>query len=496
MTVTATHQASLPLPSPSPSPANQPQVDDEASILVLADNADVKIEDVLEPITVNGIKYIGTDELRITTKNKADQIRIHAGADGKINANVNGMFYELPFDEGGPDRSLVIRTNGGDDKVIVDPDVNVNVYISTGDGDDRVTAQGSGYTRVFGGAGNDFIKLGSGKGLAFGEDGDDLMLAGTGNGVMSGGNGNDRMYAGFGPANRVLHISGDVGSDRLYGGAGKVVLNGGLGDDTLVGHKRTTMYTGKGNDKVYAYDADDRIYAKKTDHIHNQKDARITEIQPSDAGRRAFNVVGSAEFIARVEDKLEELRGSPAGQKVLEEMDKLADKLGSPVVIASQPEHGTLDTYNFGPFLMPSPPNGQHYWGASAGYIVNGVPGAPSTQAKIKLASNHFIGEHGLTPLISFFHEVIHAYHGATGTRLPGEQPAINSNGAPLVWDGKVVQEPINELQTVGLSNSGTPFDFDNDPSTLPTTVHPYPFYENALREEMDVPLRERYTPI
>ncbi|MBK3438390.1 hypothetical protein JJD70_17580 [Pseudomonas sp. MF7448] len=45
----------------------------------------------------------------------------------------------------------------------------------------------------------------------------------------------------------------------------------------------------------------------------------------------------------------------------------------------------------------------------------------------------------------------------------------------------------------VGIPTDATPFDFDNNPNTPATNVNPYPFTENALREEMGVPLRDRY---
>ncbi|WP_373460780.1 M91 family zinc metallopeptidase [Pseudomonas sp. W3I7] len=37
------------------------------------------------------------------------------------------------------------------------------------------------------------------------------------------------------------------------------------------------------------------------------------------------------------------------------------------------------------------------------------------------------------------------------------------------------------------------PFDFDNDPSTPPTTINPEHFTENGMHREMGRPLRKSY---
>jgi hypothetical protein len=50
------------------------------------------------------------------------------------------------------------------------------------------------------------------------------------------------------------------------------------------------------------------------------------------------------------------------------------------------------------------------------------------------------------------------------------------------------------EYQALGLPIAdGEPFDYDNNPLTPPTTTNSSPFTENALRQEMGVPLRDRY---
>lgn len=496
MTVTAAAQTPY---TPVVTPTSQRETANNSPVRLLVNTENLKIEHIYEEETDDqGDTYVLTEQVRITTGDKSDQVRIYSGANGQISAFINGMPYELPISAGDLYQTLVINTDGGDDDVFIDSDINVAVDIYAGDGSDHVRA-GGGKTRVFGGKGDDFIQMGSANGLAFGEDGDDVMIAGSGPVVMSGGNHNDRMYAGRGPENRVVYLSGDNGNDELYGGEGKVILNGGLDDDTLVSYRRTTMYTGNGQDRVHSYSPDDHIYAKKNDLISNHYDVKVNEVGASEAGKRGFKIEGSPEFTSRIENKLEELRGSPVGQKVLEEMDKLADKIGSPVTIKSAPEGGNIDVYRFKTAFSESLPpeeRAKYNNAPESGHIKDGVPGAVATQAEIVIASDHFDGRLGLSPLVSLFHEMIHAYNGATGTRIPGEQSVTDLGGKPLVIGGVAVEEDIHELQTVGIPNSGEPFDFDNDSATPPTTINPYPFFENAMREELDIPLRERYTPV
>ncbi|MFQ6591615.1 MULTISPECIES: M91 family zinc metallopeptidase [Pseudomonas] len=482
--ITATHPVISPLLAPEP--VTPKETIDRSRNRTLIDDGNVKIERILEQED----HFITTDEVRITTTDRNDVVRIHAGANGQVSATVNGQPYKLPLSRGDLDQILVIKTQGGDDKVDIDPDIKLPVNISTGDGNDRIVA-GGGETRVFAGKGNDYIRLGSGNGLAFGEDGDDLMVAGKGNAVMSGGKGQDKMYAGSGPESREVYLSGDADDDKLCGGQGKVILNGGLGNDQLIGYRNTTIYTGNGQDSVHSFDARDRIYAKKTDRVHNHKGAKVNEVRPSEAGKRGFKVVGSPEFIRRVEDKLEELRSSPAGQQVLEEMDKLSDKIGSPVVIRSAGENGNIHSYRFQPISSDTAEDeATDENDAKYGFIKEGMPGAAATQAEITFAADSLDWRQGLSPLISIFHEMIHAYNGATGTFIPGKQPIVDKDGKPAVIDDEPVHDAFTELQAIGVPNAGTAFDFDKDPGTPPSTINPYPFYENALREELGVPLR------
>ena len=87
-----------------------------------------------------------------------------------------------------------------------------------------------------------------------------------------------------------------------------------------------------------------------------------------------------------------------------------------------------------------------------------------------------------------------HAFNGATGTYQPGNQQAFGLDGNPIERYGQPVFVNNVEYQALGLAiEDGELFDHDNNPLTRPTTLNPSPFTENALRQEMGVPLRDRY---
>lgn len=192
---------------------------------------------------------------------------------------------------------------------------------------------------------------------------------------------------------------------------------------------------------------------------------------------------------------MEQLRGSPAGLKMLQEMDKLAEKNGAPVTIQPS-EFIAINSYSFRNAFRDSMSESDydaHKDSPELGYIKNGVPGSVATHAEINFIPDYFDKHFSISPLLALYHEMTHAYNGATGTFIPGERSIIGADGAPLIIDGEPVIVKNAEYQAVGLPSNGTPFDFDNNPKTAPTTTNPTPFTENAIREEMGLPLRDRY---
>ncbi|QLG91136.1 hemolysin [Pseudomonas yamanorum] len=492
----------LPTPSPSPTlarPARQPaEPDGTRHTNVLVDDGNAKIQHLFTYKTDHqGHRSLDVSRVLITTRDRADNVNISVGANHQLNARINGKDYTLPLTANKDSHSLAIRTEGGNDRITVDKHVNIEMHIRAGDGDDYIAANGR-FGTVDGGKGNDYIHLDTGHTVAFGGDGDDIMIAGTGSAVMSGGKGNDKLYAGY-PLQktdlRQVYLNGDQGDDELYAGTGINILNGGLGNDKLVGYRQTTFYTGAGQDSVQSYDNQDRIYAKRTDTVHNPEQAKMTPIEYSEAGKKGFRIEGPTEFVERVEDQLEQLRGSPVGQKMLLEMDRLAEKNGGPVTITPS---GVVarNTYDFANAFRDAIPDSEYEkfkYRPELGFIKDGVAGSAATHAQITFHPDYFEKVFSISPLIALFHEMSHAYNGATGTFIPGNRPIIGNDGSPVMVRGQPLTVENGEYQAVGLPSNGAAFDFDNNPLTPPNTANPWPFNENALRAEMGLPLRDRY---
>lgn len=425
----------------------------------------------------NNLRLVG-NTLTLKTGDSSDHIHISQRPDGQLSVKVNDRTYTFegnpPSDKSArpPFFNLNIKTGGGNDNITLDPNVTATVKIEAGDGDDTVQA-GGGEAEIFGGRGNDHIRLGSGFGYAEGNEGDDTIQGGTGDVVMYGNGGKDRLYAGAGATTKSSYLDGGDGDDELYAGNGHTVINGGLGDDRLVAHDDSTIYTGKGFNTVWANRTKARIYAQSGDRLVGAGQSDTTVVTPSDAGRKAFSIVGSDSFKQRVEDDLELLRASPAGQKMLEELDKAAERNGAPITF----KEGELAGYTFGSSelqkLSPEEQLAISPDDPRKGSMIDGAPGARADQGKLTYnPSFTATGSETISPIIQLYHELSHAWNGANGTVLSGMD---------------------SELQAVGLPTDSQPFDFDNDPSTPPTSTNPDPLNENSLRREMGRPLRKSY---
>ncbi|MFT0474270.1 M91 family zinc metallopeptidase [Pseudomonas antarctica] len=482
-----------PEPSPYDPPSGlAPGVNAYASQTLVAD-ADVKISRHTLWIlsgAANKPKIL-RNLLLVETGDGADHVHVRNWPGGKVQILINGKSHIIDGKEHGPKQNLWIETKGGNDTVIIDDDVTLHVDVEGGDGDDYIQA-GGGRSRLHGGNGNDFMRLGSGLGYAAGNNGDDTIIGGAGNAVMYGNKGNDRLYGGFGSSTQQSYLDGGDGNDELHAGSGHSVLHGGNDDDHLVGYDRTTFYAGKGCDHIWNNQRNDLIYANATDRFDRTKGSSFTEVKPSNAGEQGYTVQdGEYEFKQQTLDDLELLRSSPIGQQALAKMDELAAVAGGKVTIA--PTYHTSSAYWFGSTELENlSPHAKATVNTSKyGYINNGVPGSRADRATIYY--NPFsITEvadrtNTLVPVSGLFHEMSHAYNGATGTFLEG-------TGVEYLKPGKPIAVTNKEFQAVGLPNEADPFDFDNDPSTRPTTVNPQPFTENALHKEMGKPLRPAYS--
>lgn len=491
------HGSHLPTPLLPPALANKGQppsaigpsptgVISHRQTRVLIDDSNLTVRQINTTFTTDTGKALveKEDTLEFETRNTADTIFVRQPRMGDLNVEVNGRHYSFKVNtEGDKDEQtkLHFKTHGGDDRLKIDAEVEQQVTVEAGDGNDDVQA-GGGTTYLFGGRGNDTLRLGSGAGYAEGNEGHDTLIGGTGNTTLYGNNGNDRLYAGAGPANKINHLDGGDGADKLFAGNGHNVLNGGLGEDLLVGHDRTTFYSGNGQDRIWSGNRGDRIYAKTSDHLVTQPYAKVTFITPNDAGKEGFDIQGTPDEKQRIEDDFELLRSSPTGQKMLTEMDAAARSNGAPVRVVSSDEM----RYHYADQQIPD-----YTGGPDEHFIREGARGERVTTGVIEYNPVGFIENpvYQGTPITNFYHEMAHAYNGATGSFLPG-------SSSEKAYEDPTIIPPTTtnlELQAVGLSTQAPPFEFDDDPLTPPTSTNPTPFTENGLREEMGHIRRESY---
>ncbi|WP_226477180.1 M91 family zinc metallopeptidase [Pseudomonas sp. MWU16-30323] len=476
-------------------PAKEPESPEKKEVIASDKNLEISL--ITKTFTLDTPK--GSVEknavmVEIQTQDDADNIHISKGPDGQLSAFINGKSYLLPTLLSGNSTAILrINSNGGDDKIHINPDVMATVYVNAGDGDDHIQG-GGGTSHLYGGAGNDYIQAGGGKtyisgdagndtiklgpniGYAQGGDGDDTMMGGTGDFAMYGGNGNDSMYAGYGPPTKSSYMDGGAGNDRMYGGSGHNILIGNKGDDEIHGFDKSTIYTGKGQDRVQSTSAGDTVYGKRGDSLSLPPGVKFVEVTPTNAGQQAIFVAGSPEFKQRVEDELEFLRSSPSGQKMLEKLEEIVQHTGTTIQVrdAAVTRHQTF-----------------HNPGESV-HIQDGKRGHRASASFIGYNPQEIIESEGqpglkLLPLVTLYHEMGHAYNAGTGSMLPGTSEVHAPNGQTYIQENA-------ELQVIGVENEGPAFDFDDDPTTAPTTTNPAPFTENSLRKEMGLPLRKTHS--
>ncbi|HWL64516.1 MAG TPA: calcium-binding protein [Actinomycetota bacterium] len=126
----------------------------------------------------------------------------------------------------GTEQRDVIAAGSGNDRVLARGGDDV---VCGGDGDDRLDAGGVGGRRK--GSGCDVELLSGGRG-------DDIILGDAGLNFLMGGPGRDRIHSG-GNLGRCAseRLRGGLGDDHLYSGTGggRIVVEGGPGNDHLVG---------------------------------------------------------------------------------------------------------------------------------------------------------------------------------------------------------------------------------------------------------------------
>jgi Ca2+-binding RTX toxin-like protein len=240
----------------------------------------------------------GNDRITITPMppDAAGRTRVHVKVEA-LTAPLGTLEYDITVGLSGPnansdgtDGPIRVDASTGDDQIIIDPGVTLDVTVYGGDGNDTIQGGGGneqlfgekGNDSITGGAGNDAISGGEGNDTLSGGAGDDLIAGFQGNDSLSGDAGSDTLIGGAGndtlgggTENDILYgsegddlLNGDAGNDELWGGSGADTLNGGDGIDTLRGGDGIDVLDGgPGADEIHNPDLIDTIVNDPADHI-------------------------------------------------------------------------------------------------------------------------------------------------------------------------------------------------------------------------------------
>ncbi|MFL5341255.1 MAG: CAP domain-containing protein [Gemmataceae bacterium] len=133
-----------------------------------APRARLAIECLEERTVPTTATFTANGTLTVMGTGSDDQIHV-SNSGGQINVSGVGQSFTGVG-------TLVIDAAGGNDTVVVDPNVTANTYIYGGDGNDAIQG-GGGVNHIFGGAGNDTVTGGTGA---------DEVYGGTGTNVVNG----------------------------------------------------------------------------------------------------------------------------------------------------------------------------------------------------------------------------------------------------------------------------------------------------------------------
>lgn len=169
-------------------------------------------------------------------------------------------------------RPLVLTLGEGDDEAQV---TNGFVEVDAGAGDDSVLMT-DGALLAFLGLGNDTVEGIDGQIEAYGGDGDDLMRSSQFDDTLDGGAGNDTISTIDGE-NRLLGGAGDDGiaggfdADTILGGEGNDTLDGRSGgDDILIGGSGDDLIETDGRgDTLFGYAGNDTLSAYSLSSLEN-----------------------------------------------------------------------------------------------------------------------------------------------------------------------------------------------------------------------------------
>lgn len=450
-----------------------------------------------------------------------NEIHISKGKDGGIIVNVDGKEKKFSAEAA---RNLIIDGSDGNDKIIADKDVeadlqivgglgndtittakgNDTVYdnygannISTKDGSDTIianqldyipgehsqtTVDNRGFFRklldkitgkssyeeqtvdgniIDGGDDGNYIEGGLGNDYIRSGSGDDVIYGLNGNDIIKSGNGDDYVDGGKGNDN----IDVDFGNNIVFGGNGDDVMKAGDGDNVLVG--------GRGSDSIKAGEGENKITADSADKVKAGEYSKTSHVESIDIpenitanaihGSTSAPVTGNngnMGFTERVQSDLASLAALSTGQTMLNALGEN----GKSINIVDTDAGNYCSYYQDGATLKED---------GSASY------GSDSTVAYNRTRTLISYDDWGKRPpIVGMYHEMSHSYDAGAGV-LDGR--FFNYDGTPAEnTDNGGVKAA--ELQAVGLGEVSDQ-----------VQMNPEGISENALRKALNLERRDKY---
>ncbi|KAF1009900.1 MAG: Leukotoxin [Pseudomonas fluorescens] len=240
-------------PNPRHEPTNErPDGPGLIEIHDILENENVRIERKL-------FKDEGVDQLCLSTFNTSDTVHMfaapHIDSQLTLTVQINQSRYEITLDWRA--QTLVLDTRSGNDRIHIEDNVIVPIFVYSGEGDDRVVSAARAAS-LYTGPGDDFIAVVNGAcHVEAGEGNDEVHGFQDTHMTVYGGPGADEISGGSGSC----FIDGGQGDDHIVGGRGPNILSGGPGNDRITaGPARNVIYTGDGLNDVTRLKADDVTY--------------------------------------------------------------------------------------------------------------------------------------------------------------------------------------------------------------------------------------------
>ncbi|MFO0823670.1 MAG: hypothetical protein U0792_11230 [Gemmataceae bacterium] len=174
--------------------------------------------------------------LEVVGTGSNDFIRVAFAAPNQLRVTIPSTGEDVLFDRGQV-TTIRVRALGGDDTVVIGPNLQIQAEVRAWTGNDTVLGGGADDTLV-GGSGDDNMN---------GRGGNDTIHGGEDNDSLTGGSGNNDLFGEAGDD----RLNGGLGDDSIDGGSGRDIAKGGggtddIGNSTNLDTELTAVFTGGG----------------------------------------------------------------------------------------------------------------------------------------------------------------------------------------------------------------------------------------------------------